>query len=111
MKNVTLIFKGVTDNPNYQVMVNIYDGNKLICSSRTVCGKVTFCLATNRAYNIQARLLGYNLNTSFYVGNNTCDIYFSFCCCNNRRIIIFTLRDYNYNLPIESGELILWQSP
>ena len=87
MNNVTLIFNGVTDNPKYQVNVKIYDDCKLICSGVSKCGKITFCLATNKAYRIEARLLGNYLNTSFYAGKYTRELYFNFFRNINHSII------------------------
>ena len=109
MNNVTLIFSGITDNPCYQAYVNIYDGNKLIYSCYTINGRLSLILKVNRAYRIQARLLTSSLNTSFYVSNNTCELHFNFYSCLSRNII-FTLRDYFYNLPIERGVITLWQN-
>ncbi len=111
MNNVTFYFNGVTNNPLYQVKVNIYDNNKLICSGTTKNGCICFCLVNNKAYIIEARLLGYYLCTSFYVNNNINNLYFNINCNYiNNRIITFKLTDSFYNMPIESGELILWQS-
>ena len=110
MNNVTFHFNGVTNNILYQVKVNIYDNNILVCSGTTIGGCISFCLVKNKAYIIEARLLRYYLCTSFYVNNNINDLYFNINCnyIYNRRII-FNLRDSYYNIPIERGELILWQ--
>lgn len=110
MNNVTFYFNGVTNNPLYQVKVNIYDNNKIICSGTTKNGCISFCLVKNKAYIIEARLLGYYLCTSFYVNNNINNLYFNINCNSiNYRNITFILRDSYYNLPIERGELFLWQ--
>ena len=108
MRNVTLIFRGVGNNCKHQVLVNIYDNNQLICSRHTKNGSLDVCLDCNKSYLIRASIMSYSLINSFYVDSNTSSLVFNFCI--NNRYIIFTLRDSYYNLPIESGELILWQS-
>mgnify|MGYP007102103757 CR=1 FL=1 len=109
MNNITICFYGIGNNPLCQAEVKIYDKCDLIYCGKTKCGKINVCLKSNRAYRLKASILSNNINTPFNVFNDTCNLNFGVNNCNNIRNISFTLTDSYYGLPIERGELILWQ--
>lgn len=97
MKKIRLKFL----NAN-KVYVKIFDCNYIVYEG-LVCNEKELCLEESKAYKITAISNNTKLVTSFYVNDNN-NYYF-----NLNRIITLLLRDYYYNLPIERGELILWQ--
>lgn len=97
MKKVRLKFF----NAN-KVYIKILDHDYLVYEG-LICNEIELCLEEYKVYKIIAISNNTKLVTSFYVNDNY-NYYFSF-----NRFIIFLLRDYYYNLPIERGELILWQ--
>ena len=102
-------------NHEYQACIHIYDKNKkLLYHKKTYNGKTTVYLKPNEAYRLIATSYNEKIDKLFYVDKKTKVITFIF----NRsiyipkklRTIIFLLTDANYNnLPIEKGEMILWQ--
>ena len=103
MKNIKLNF-----NCN-NIYVIIYDGNKKVYEG-SICGSELYIkLEKCKAYRLVAYSYLGILKTSFFV-NNRDSYYFSFINRNNETLITFYLTDYYYkNLPIERGEIILWQ--
>ena len=112
MKEILLKYIGAGYNNEYQLEINIYDlNNNLVYSGTTYNGSINVCLRTNQYYKVQANANNEILNSVIYV-NCTRDIYTfvltsSYMVINN--ITTFILKDYNYNLPIEKGEIILWK--
>ena len=111
MKKILLKFNSLGLENYFQAYVKIYDkNNNLIYEGKTYNGELSVCLKKCQAYSLSANLYGLSLLSSFYVNNN--DVYlFSFNSFNNEtNTITFLLTDSNYsNLPIERGELLLWQ--
>ena len=111
MKHVTIKLLGV-GNFLYQPEVCIYDEyGSLAYSGYAYNGMVQVSLCCNRCYRIIAKCCLAQTTAVIYIGRN--DIYginMNTCCQNEENIITFTLSDANYsNLPIEKGEVILWQ--
>ena len=109
---IELKFFGLGINNNNQANVLIYDdlGN-LIYDGQTYNGSLYICLNKNKAYRLIASICNEIIDTYFYVNNYKYNFYFnrSLLYLNNNSITLL-LTDYNYkNLPIEKGELILWQ--
>lgn len=101
MKKIIIVF-------NNNAYVNIYDCNNLVFEGVTCNNKIELCLEECKAYRLEAISNNIKLVTSFYVNCN--NIYrFSFIN-NDNNPITFLLTDYYYNLPIERGELLLWQN-
>ncbi len=117
MQNIILRFYGLGyDNIN-QANVLIYDKNNcLIVNKKTYNNKLNLCLKTNQKYKLIAKSNFGTINTYFYVNNylNTYSFIFNYALINQNykrsSIITFLLTDYYYNnLPIERGNLLLWQ--
>ena len=111
MEKVKLIFKGVGLKDKNQVYVKIYDNNcNLIYEGNTFDGVLITFLESNKAYNMLAKFHQETIVATFYVGSCNNKYIFSFNRINNIRNITFLLTDFYYtNLPIERGDIILWQ--
>ena len=113
IKKVILNFIGTGLNYNYQAHVSIYDKcNNLLINKITYNGKLVLELKENTTYNLIAKLNNEIINTSFYINKTNYIFIFnsSIIKKNTLRTITFFLKDANYsNLPIEKGEIILWQ--
>ncbi len=112
MKEITLKYVGAGYKNQYQLEINVYDLNSnLIYSGITYNGFINICLKANQYYKITAQSNSQILNSVIYV-NCTRDIYIfvlnsSYIPINN--VTTFILKDYNYNRPIEKGEILLWK--
>ena len=109
MKEVTLKFIGTGYKDKYQANINIYDmNNNLILECTTYNGYINICLKEYCYYKVISKIDNEILNGVIYINQ---DIYtFIFNRSYIPTITTFILTDYNYdNLPIEKGELILWQ--
>lgn len=96
MKKIKLIF-------NKKTLVYIYNlKNELVFEGQTCFNEIEICLKKHNVYRLVAISNYQKIITSFYVVNDKYKFYF-----NNP--ITFLLTDYYYNLPIERGELLLWQ--
>ncbi|MBQ2639400.1 MAG: hypothetical protein IJF92_01355 [Bacilli bacterium] len=112
MKKIKLIFTGLGYNNRFQAYTKIYNSNnKLIYEGKTYNGELELCLKKNNCYRLEAISKDEIIDIWFYVNKTRKCYLFKF-----RRSIIennpitFLLTDYYYsNLPIEKGELILWQ--
>ena len=105
MKDITIKF---IDYIN-KIFVTIYDGNKIVYQGYTCNNKINLNLKSCKAYRIVANSFYGTFNSSFYVNVNNI-IYFSINPNVNNNSVTFYLTDYYYdNLPIERGEIILWQ--
>ena len=94
-------------------MIKIYDDDHFICKTNTYCGKTIVCL-NNGIYRLEIILKGKIYYRYIYVRDEV-DIYdiilFGTYIVNNTRTITFLLTDSYYdNLPIERGNLTLWQT-
>lgn len=106
MKEIVFKFIGLGWKNYHQANIQILDNNSIIYNEKTYNGKINLCLEKNKAYTLIARLNNRVIRKVFLVDDKTNKFIFSFY---NYRIITFLLKDYFYNLPIEKGELILWQ--
>lgn len=104
---VILKFIGAGIDNNYQVDIKIYDENKEVINSKTFNGEICLLLEKNKIYKMKYSFLNRKKYIIFYTNSNK----FVFNLNNNifSRIITFSLKDYYYNIPIEKGEIILWQ--
>ncbi|MBO5530249.1 MAG: hypothetical protein J5970_02515 [Bacilli bacterium] len=108
MKKIKLIFLGLGYNNFNQACINIYDcNNKLIFEGKTYSNEIDLCLEECNVYRIVVISNNIKLVTSFFVNDNS-RYKFNLNIRNNP--ITFILTDFYYeNLPIERGELLLWQ--
>ena len=113
MKNVYLKFIGLGINDMYQADIIIYDNlGNVVKRCNTYNASVLVCLNKNSIYKIKASSKFDELESTFYINDND-TYYFIFNSAylnNNQRLITFYLKDYYYNLPIERGNLFLWQN-
>ena len=113
IKKVILKFIGTGINDIMQACVNIYHNNDLICSKETYNGQLEMLLEENKVYRIFARTSKDIINGAFYVNTNYKYVFIfnSSIYRNNIRTITFLLTDANYNnLPIQEGEMFIWQN-
>ena len=111
MKKIKIKFFGLGYKNNNQANILIYDECNLIYSGQTYNGELEINLNRNKIYRICAYVEDEMIDGVIYTNK---DIH---CFSFNRslikvqegRPITFILTDYYYNLPIEKGELILWQ--
>ena len=111
IKKVILKFIGTGIKDKYQACVNIYDtcGNK-IHENKTYNGKLVLNLEENTVYKLVAKSYNEEIRTAFYVTEKRKKYIFFFNRSIVRRTITFLLTDANYyNLPIEKGDMFLWQ--
>ena len=113
MKEVKLKFNGLGYKDMCQADVVIYDDcNNVVFEGKTYNGYINVCLKKNEVYKVNAYFLGQRIIAAFYVLNDS-NYSFSFNSClnrNNGRTITFLLTDLFYdNMPIEEGNLLLWQ--
>ena len=107
-------FLGLGYNDYYQANIKIYDlNNKLIYEGKTYNSEIIIHLKKNKLYKLNATSLCETIKVCFYVSNID-EYVFAFdrvkININSMRNITFLLTDYYYNnLPIEKGELYLWQ--
>ena len=114
---IKLKFIGTGYNNDYQACVKIYDFNTLLYQKQTYNGKLTINLKENKLYKIVASSCDETINTSIYITKNSQIFIFKFNrgvlqnnYPTNIRTITFLLNDANYdNLPVEKGEMFLWQ--
>ena len=110
--NITLNFLGLGYNNINQADVLIYDEfNNLVYNKKTYNNKLNICLKKNKVYRVVAFSLNDRISTTIYINNNNYCFRFNRSIINeNSDSITFLLTDYYYdNLPIERGEIILWQ--
>lgn len=105
-----LKFIGTGYNNNYQAKIKIYNNNKKIFEGITYNGIIKVDLEENKIYKIEAYFLNEKICTNIYV-TKECKYTFIFTSAliNNTRTITISLVDLYYNLPIERGEIFLWQ--
>ena len=111
-KNITINFLGSGYNNKFQPYITIYDNcNNCVFKGYTYNGRVNICLDNNHYYFIKAYLNSQMINKIIYINkySNIYTLVFDSITIRNN-IITFILTDRNYlNLPIENGEVILWQ--
>ena len=110
MENIHLKFYGLGYNSSFQAFVRVYDDmNNLVYEGMTYNGKLNLDLYKGRYYKIVAEFLKETLIRFIYIGFLKTYIFIFDHAMVNNGSITFLLTDYYYNLPIERGELILWQ--
>lgn len=111
IKKVTFIFIGTGINNKYQACVYIYDScNRLVYKGKTKNGKLVLYLKKHEVYKLKAISLGEMIYTNFITTRSKYVFVFNRSIYIPSRTITFLLTDANYNnLPIEKGEIILWQ--
>lgn len=105
-----LKFIGAGYSNNYQVKIKIYEKNKLILKCTTYNGEIKVPLEENKIYKIKTQFQNQIKNITLYVSKQCKYVFILPTAIINRRTITFTLVDEYYNLPIERGEIILWQN-
>ena len=106
-----LKFIGTGYNDHYQAKIKIYKNNQKIFEGTTNNGKIKVDLKENHIYKIEATMLNEKIKTYLYVTKRcTYTFIFTHALYNNTRTITISLVDLYYNLPIEKGEIILWQN-
>ncbi len=106
LKNLTIIVTGIKPNGKCPLKMEIKDSNNCVvyhsCNTNI---KKQVCLCPKNVYHISAEFCGQKLTKTIYFNSqNTIYIPFNTYCRNIRRVI--TLRDFNYNLPIEKGLIL-----
>ncbi|MBE6158113.1 MAG: hypothetical protein E7160_04925 [Firmicutes bacterium] len=110
MKCIVLKFYGLGLEHYAQASINIYDScGRLIYSGDTYNGSISLFLDEDNCYKLEANSLGRYISVWFYVGKNDYCYKFNFDSTYNQNNIAFLLTDYYYGLPIQRGNLILWQ--
>ena len=110
MKNICLKFFGLGILSSFQASVKIYDDmNNLVYQGTTFDGKLNICLNKCTKYKVIAKFLNQNLINTIYINKLDTYIFIFDNARLNNRLINFILTDSYYNLPIERGNLILWQ--
>ncbi len=100
----------------YQVKVVIFDEcDELVYSGQTSQGYVDVLLCPGKVYKLMASMPCEMFTTYFYVSNRKMycfmfpSLYMSDVLDDGNKVTLF-LTDYFYpNLPIERGEITLWQ--
>lgn len=105
---IKLKFIGLGINNNYQAKIKIYDNNNcLIIDDYTYNGQLVVNVKHNKVYRLEARFYNEVIITSIYSNK------YEYCYIFNHALYVprvtLSLIDYYYNLPIEKGEIILWQ--
>ena len=103
-----LKFFGLGIKDNLQSLVELYSDGKLIFSGLTYNGEICFNNLDDGVYFMKASFLNETIVSLLYNKKSTYYFFFNHSYFS-RKIITFTLMDYFYSLPIERGELILWQ--
>ncbi len=111
IKKYYIKFLNVGIGKLYQVNVKIYDKNNcIIFDGTTFNGELFVKLKQNSIYKLVATFFNEKICTSFYT---TCEnkiiLWFEHSIIPDVETVTFLLTDYYYNLPIEKGEIILWQ--
>lgn len=113
VKKLKLNFIGTGLKDKYQALVYIYDAyGNLVYKKKTYDGVLTLHLRKNHVYKLVATSCGDTIYSSFYTNKSKYCFVFnrSILRVNNARTITFLLTDFYYkNLPIEKGEMYLWQ--
>ena len=112
MKNIKIKFYGLGYNDVNQACITIYDEcNNKVFEGKTFNNIIKLCLNKNKLYKIIAVSKYEKIVNYFYVGcSNNYHFLFSNIIYEKTNSITFLLTDYYYdNLPIERGEIILWQ--
>lgn len=96
-------FLGLGIGSEYQARVKIYDGDRVVFDGMSFDGKVCVKLKC-KGYRLKARFLDEIIDTSIY-GCGCITLAFN---QNPMEAVTLILRDFNYGIPIEKGEIVLW---
>lgn len=105
----TLKFIGAGYNNSYQAKIKIYFHNKKIFEGITYNGKIKVNLKEKQIYEIEATMLNEKITTYLYVTKRCIYTFIFTHAIYNPTTITISLVDLYYDLPIEKGEIILWQ--
>ena len=83
--------------------LKIFNNNDLLFDNY-ICNGDSICLEENNFYRINIYSDNTSFNTSIYVNDKT--NYFIF---NLNRRVTFLLQDDYYDMPLEKGDILLWQ--
>ncbi|MBR4231325.1 MAG: hypothetical protein IKR74_04140 [Bacilli bacterium] len=109
MRKITIKFMGMGACPKCQAKVTIYNLNgQKIASGYTKCGIFVFCGKDKDFYKIVFTINGITNCRTIYANSNYYPIMYQSIIFSRR--VTFLLTDQFYaNLPINKGEMILWQ--
>ena len=102
----TLRFIGTGYNNYYQAHIKIFNNNELVYEGKTYNGKLNICLKEGAVYKIEVYFLNKEIYYLYVSKNN---IYTFILNHTLYKTITISLVDFYYNLPIEKGEIFLWQ--
>lgn len=106
--NIKIKFIGLGLNDKYQARVKVYDYNNcLIFDNNSYNGYIVVNVMPNKLYKVVATFYNDIIITNIY--SNKSIYYLVFNHAKYIPFVTLLLKDYYYNLPIEEGELILWQ--
>ena len=108
---IKIKFYGLGYDDICQANVSIYDGYNLVYNGTTYNNELEICLKECKKYKLVATSCGETIIRYFYVSEMYEYIFFfSRSILKTNGPITFILTDYYYdNLPIERGNIILWQ--
>ena len=113
IKKISIKFIGAGYKNNNQVKVKIYDTyNNLVFQGNTYDSKLSVSLKTNNVYIVKARFINEKTCIPIYTSNDNFTFILNHNIISNSEqsgTVTFLLTDYYYNLPIEKGEILLWQ--
>ena len=110
MKKIKIKFYGLGYNDKYQAYLKIYDNkDNLIFEGKTYNSEIDVLLKPCLLYKMSIKTYNENFKIYFYTNQDEFAIFLMNNIINISRTITFLLTDYYYNLPIERGDLILWQ--
>ena len=105
--NIKIIkFIGTGYNNHYQAHIKILNKNILVYEGITYNGEINICLEEGIIYKIEVYFIKKEIYY-LYISKNK---KYTFVLDNALyKTITISLVDFYYNLPIEKGEMILWQ--
>ena len=112
IKKVTIKALGIGQSKKYQADIAIYNrNNNMVFRGKTNNGILKLSLQENEVYRLEATLLNEKTCIVFISKDSLIEFRLKNNMINNSnsRNVIFLLSDYYYSLPIEKGEIILWQ--
>ncbi len=114
-RNITIRIIGLGYYNKCQACIKIINNcNKCVFEGKTYNGRINACLNVNQCYYINVFFFGGKIRKKIFISYllDTYTIILPNALVRQRlnNNITFLLTDRNYlNLPIESGEVILWQ--
>ena len=106
IKKTIIKFLGIGNDNRYQVNITIYDSKcNIVYKGRTKNGVLEVNLIRTQVYKLEATFL----NEEIWIPFIPQDKLMLRLQNNLTHNITLLLSDYYYNLPIEKGEITLWQ--